>query len=431
MKSFKKPYVFESSLDNGLKVLICEMDFIPMVSVWCMYHVGSKNEIPGKTGISHLCEHLNFRGTKNLTSYQMQDIIESIGGVWNGYSWYDVTAYYSVLPDFALERALFIEAERMSNSLLLEDDFILEKNIVKNELFASENDPKELLMKELNSVTFINHPYRNPVIGWLNDLENIQIDDIKNFYEKYYCPNNATLVITGNIKLNTALKLIEKNFLKIKKGDSLSEVELVENTQMCERKVNLKMPGTTKYLMMNYHAPSLSDKDFTVMLLIDSILSGAKGINFESANIGALAKKSSRLFKSLIETNKASFATSYYLPAEHPFTLTIDVTLMDNTSFDEIESIIDAEIENFKKNIVPATELQKAKNQLEAAICFQSDDINEIAHQLSYFSTLYYWQFAYDIIDEIKKVSQDDIIRVANKYLNESNRSIGIFTPER
>ena len=206
-------------LDNGLKVIVQEEHTAPLASVWCWYKVGSKDERPGLTGVSHWVEHMNFKGTTNIPRDQVKGIIEQFGGSWNGYTLIDQTTYLETATRDALDRMLFIESERMANCLYHPDDCESERTVIISELQGGENDPDQLLDQELTATAFKAHPYRHPTIGWLSDLETMSRDDLYGYYRRYYVPNNATLVVVGDVDTDEALRRVEHHFGGIPAGE--------------------------------------------------------------------------------------------------------------------------------------------------------------------------------------------------------------------
>src|SRR5687767_2155456 len=246
-------------LDNGLKVLVEEVHTAPLASVWCWYKVGSKDEVTGLTGVSHWVEHMNFKGTTNIPRDQVKGIIEQFGGSWNGYTWIDQTTYLETATKDALDRMLFIEAERMANCLYHPDDCESERTVIISELQGGENDPDQLLDHELTATAFKAHPYRHPTIGWLSDLKTMTRDDLYGYYRRYYVPNNATLVIVGDIDARDALKRVDHYFGGIEPRTVTRPTHTEEPPQEGERRVTISKPGTTAYLKVGYHAPAIGD----------------------------------------------------------------------------------------------------------------------------------------------------------------------------
>ncbi len=217
--------VREVVLDNGLTVLVQEMHTAPLASVWCWYKVGSKDERPGLTGVSHWVEHMNFKGTTNIPRDQVKGIIEQFGGSWNGYTWIDQTTYLETATRDALDRMLFIEAERMANGLFDPEECESERTVIIAELQGGDNDPEQLLDTEVTAAAFKAHPYRHPTIGWLSDLETMTRDDLYGHYRDFYVPGNATLVVVGDVETDDVLRRVEAHFGRIPRGACLPAFE--------------------------------------------------------------------------------------------------------------------------------------------------------------------------------------------------------------
>src|ERR1700726_3489814 len=251
-----------TTLDNGLNVLVQEEHTAPLASVWCWYKVGSKDERPGLTGASHWCEHMNFKGTTNIPRDEVKGIIEQFGGTWNGYTFIDQTTYLETATRDALDRMLFIESERMANGLYHPDDCESERSVIISELKGGENDPDQLLDQELTATAFKAHPYGHPTIGWLPDLQAMTRDDLYGYYRRYYIPNNATLVIVGDVDTDDALRRVEHDFGRIKPGAETPRRRTGEPEQRGEPRLTIRKKGTTASLKVGYHAPSVTDAHF-------------------------------------------------------------------------------------------------------------------------------------------------------------------------
>src|SRR5688500_14012267 len=265
------------TLDNGLKVIVQEEHTAPLASVWCWYKVGSKDERPGLTGVSHWVEHMNFKGSANIPRDQVKGIIEQFGGTWNGYTWIDQTTYLETASRDALDKMLFIESERMASCLYHPDDCESERTVIISELQGGENDPDQLLDQELTAAAFKAHSYRHPTIGWLADLQSMTRDDLYGYYRRHYVPNNATLVIVGDVDTKEAMRRVAHHFGGIAPGEIARRPHTREPEQHGERRVTVSKEGTTAYLKFGYHAPAVGDADFFPMLLLDAVLTGAKG----------------------------------------------------------------------------------------------------------------------------------------------------------
>ena len=213
-----RPCVRRATLDNGLTVIVQEVHTAPLVSVWNWYGVGSGDERPGQTGVSHWVEHMNFKGTTNIPRDQMKGIVERFGGMWNGDTWIDQTTYLQTAGSAALDQMLFIEAERMANGLYEHPECESERTVIISELQGGDNDPDQLLDTEVTASAFRAHPYGHPTIGWLDDLTSMTRDDLYEHYRRFYIPNNATLVVAGDVDADEVFRCAAKHFAGISAG---------------------------------------------------------------------------------------------------------------------------------------------------------------------------------------------------------------------
>jgi len=416
-------------LDNGLKVLVQEVHTAPLASVWCWYKVGSKDEVTGLTGVSHWVEHMNFKGTKNIPRDQVKGIIEKFGGSWNGYTWIDQTTYMETASTDGLDRMLFIEAERMANCLYDPDDCESERTVIISELQGSENDPDTLLEQEVIAAAYKVHPYRHPTIGWLSDLHTMTRDDLYQYYRRNYVPNNATVVVVGDVETDDVLRRIERQFGGISPGPALRRVTVVEPEQLGERRVEVSREGTTAYLKLAYHAPAVGDPDFFPMLVLDAILAGAKGLNLWSSFRTPPPQRSARLYRALVERRLASGVGAGLLPTEHPFLYLISATAIEGVGLQEVESAATEALDDVVRNGITERELAKAKNQLRARLVFENDSVTNLGHQLGYFQTVATLDVYQDAPNRIAAVTQADVNRVAARYLRSDRRTVGWFRP--
>jgi zinc protease len=417
-------------LDNGLKVLVQEEHTAPLVSVWCWYRVGSKDERPGLTGVSHWCEHMNFKGTTNIPRDQVKGIIEQFGGTWNGYTWIDQTTYLETASRDAVDRMLFIEAERMANCLYHPDDCESERTVIISELQGGENDPDQLLDQELTATAFKAHPYRHPTIGWLTDLQTMTRDDLYGYYRRYYVPDNATLVVVGDVDTDDALRRIEHHFGSIPASGVPAERRVtVEPEQTGERRVTIRREGTTAYLKIGYHAPAAADPQFFPLLLLDAALTGAKGLNLWTSFRVPPPQRSTRLYRALVERGLASAVSGALLPTAQPFLFTISATARTGVPLSALEGAALEELERVRRDGITDAELAKAKTQLKARLVFDSDSVTNIAHQLGYFETIASTGLIADAPKRIASVTLEQVAEAARATLTEPNRTVGWFDP--
>ena len=421
--------VHEHVLDNGLKILIKEVHTAPLVSVWCWYRVGSKDENPGLTGVSHWVEHMNFKGTTNIPRDQVKGIIEQFGGFWNGYTWLDQTTYVETATRDALDRMLFIESERMASCLYHPEDCDSERTVIISELQGGENDPDQLLDQELTAVAFKAHSYRHPTIGWLSDLQTMTREDLYGYYRRYYVPNNATLVIVGDVDTADALRRATEHFGGIAPGPAVHRAPTKEPDQLGERRVTVSREGTTAYLKLAYHAPALGEPDFFPLLMLDAALTGAKGLNLWASFRTASPQRSSRLYRALVEKGLASSVAGALLPTQDPFLYSISLTATDGVALKTLEDATLHELEAARTGGITEAELARARNQLRARLVFENDSVTNIGHQIGFFETVASWRVYESLWPRIEAVTLAEVAAAAAKYLKFTNRTVGRFEP--
>ena len=425
-----RPQVIEQTLDNGLRVLLAPLHAAPLVSVWCWYHVGSKDEGPGTTGASHWVEHMNFKGTEGISREDLKVWIERAGGMWNGYTWIDQTTYFETLAADALDLALQIESERMTGCLYDPEEFESERTVIISELQGNENNPGYVLGVEVASAALRAHPYRWPTLGWLSDLETMGRDVLYGHYRDYYLPNNATLVVAGDIEPTDALQLIQHYFGAIEPGERPPGVRTREPEQEGERRVVVERPGTTRYLDIAFHAPAFGDEDFVPLLVADAVLSGGKGINLWAGGFGRNARTTSPLYQALVEPELVAGVSSALLPTEQPYLYGISATVRDGVAEAAVEEALFTAIDALAQAKPSEHALRKAKNQLLAQLAFDDEGVTRIAHQLGFFSTIADWKRLATVDDEIEAVTAEQVRDVVAHRLAASHRTVGWFRPQ-
>jgi zinc protease len=421
--------VREHVLDNGLRVLVQEVHTAPLATVWCWYRVGSKDEQPGLTGVSHWVEHMNFKGSTNIPRDKVKGIIEQYGGYWNGYTWIDQTTYTETATRDAVDRMLFIEAERMGSCLYDPADCESERTVIISELQGGENDPDQLLDQEVTATAFRLHPYRHPTIGWLSDLQTMTRDDLYGHYRRFYVPNNATLVIVGDVAADDVLRAVDGHFGRLESREVGPRVHPVEPEQLGERRVTISKEGTTAYLKIGFHGPSFTDPDFFPLLALDAALTGAKGVNLWASFRTPPPQRSTRLYQALVNTGLASAVNGGVVPTQQPFLYTISATATEGTELARVEDAAIRAIDRVRVENITEDELAKAKNQLRARLVFENDSITNIAHQLGYFETIASWRRYPTVAHQIAAVTIEQVASVAARRFAPSNRTIGWFAP--
>jgi zinc protease len=409
--------VFETVLPNGLKVILLENHKAPLVTFQVWYRVGSRNEPWGKTGISHVLEHMMFKGTWKIGPEEFSRIVQENGGNDNAFTSRDYTAYFQNLSSDRIQVSLDLESDRMQNLLLREEDFRTERMVVMEERrLRTEDHPTGVLVEQLQASAFQVHPYRWPIIGWMEDLKRLTLDDLKEYYKTYYNPSNAFLVVVGDFKKEELLPRIEKAFGSHSKGVVPNQERDKETSQMGERRIFVKKEAQLPTILMAYHVPNLRDPDSYVLEVIATLLSGGK---------------SSRLYQNLVREKRLvlSADADYSLLSHDPFLLYLSAEPLPNKETAEVEKALDQEIERLQKEWVSERELEKVKNQMEASFVFGQDSIFYQAMVLAQHEIAFSWRAIDDYLPFIRKVTPEDIQRVAKKYLISDNRTVGILIP--
>lgn len=411
----------EFYLDNGLKVIIIEDHKVPITTFQIWYRVGSRNEVSGKTGLSHLLEHMMFKGTPVYGPKTFSKIIQRNGGVDNAMTTKDYTMYFETLSSDRISIAIDLESDRMRNLILDPKETISERNVVMEERrLRYEDDPQNSLFELVTATAIMNHPYRNPVIGWMSDLSNIKVDDLREFYKAYYRPNNAFIVVAGDIKSDDILEKIKSAFGK--EAGSVSKPQIkdvtVEPQQKGEKRLILKKEAELPYILIAYHTPSIPHEDSYALDVLSTILSGGK---------------SSRIHRSLIYDKKIALdaGSDYSGMYKDPFLFFLWATASPGKEIAEIEKALYDEIDRIKNEPPSERELQKAKNQIESFFIFSQDSLYMQAMITGRFEVLGDWRLKDKYLEGIRKIRPEDVQRVAKKYLIEDNRTVGILIPTK
>jgi zinc protease len=420
--------VLEFQLDNGLKVLLKPVHSAPVVSNWIWYRVGSRNELPGKTGISHWVEHMMFKGTPTFPKGSIMRLVNKNGGVLNGFTSYDYTAYFETLPADRLDLGLRIEADRMAHSSVEPDEVASERTVIISEREGSENSPNFLLHEELAAIAYRAHPYGHQIVGWKEDLRRITRDDLWTHYQTYYGPHNAVLVVAGDIDAGTVRARIEALFAPIPAGPPPPPVLAVEPKQTGERRVTVRQPGTAQYFQAAFHVPDARHADNFPLMVLDAVLGGASPMTFGGGSTPT--HRSARLYRALVETELASRAGCGYNPSLDPGLFQFHATAREGRSLDELESAMWAVIRRIREEPVSAEELAKAQKQARAQFAYALESVSNQALWLGLTEMVdTYTRFA-TFLDDLAAVSAADIQRVAQAYFVETNRTVGWFVPE-
>ncbi len=409
--------VSEYKLENGLKVVIIEEHKSPVVTFQIWYRAGSKYEPFGKSGLSHLLEHMMFKGTQKYTKKSLPRLIQANGGEDNAYTTEDYTMYFQIFPPDKIALSLDIESDRMKNLTIDPKEVSLEKDVVMEERRLDiEDNPENELFEEVIAIAFKVHPYRRPEIGWMSDIRSIERDDLFKYYKSFYSPDNAYIVIAGDIQRDAVIQAIQDAFGTLSTGAPIKKQKYSEPAQQGEKRIFLKREAELPYIIISYHVPNYLEEDSYALDLLDIILSGGK---------------SSRLYKRLVYDEKLAIDADSSYDGLHtdPYLFFIDATVSPGKDVREVERTIYGEIERLKREPPSQSELQKAKNQIESSFIFDLDSVELLAEKYGDFEMIGDWRLMDKYLEHIKKVEPDDIARVARKYLNEDNRTVGILVP--
>jgi zinc protease len=415
-------------LPNGLTVLAREMHHAPVASFWLWYRVGSRNEVPGITGISHWVEHMLFKGTPNFPKGEIDRLIARDGGVSNGMTWLDWTTYFETLPADRFDLALHIEADRMINSLFVPNEVTAERTVIISEREGNENFPQFLLSENVQATAFQVHPYHFEVIGAKCDLQAMVRDDLWKHYRSYYAPNNAVAVAVGDFDTPKLLRRIEELFGGIPSGPALPVVRSVEPPQRGERRVRVDGDGATTYVQVVFHAPEAKHLDFFPMTVLDTILGGAKPMSLFGGS--APTNKSSRLYRALVETELATSVGSSVEATVDPFLFGISATVRSGRTAAEVEEVIWHEVDRIVAEPVSHDELIKAIKQARAQFAYSTESVTSQGYWLGFASMVASPDWLAGFLDSLERVTIDDVQRVARQYLTRANVTVGWYIPK-
>ena len=409
--------ITERRLSNGLLVLLMPNTKAPVVTVQVWYKVGSGNEPYGQSGLAHLTEHLMFRGTKKYGPKQFSRIVQKNGGQDNAFTGRDYTAYFENLASDRLAVALDLESDRMMGLLFDKDLFLTERKVVQEERrLRIKDDPSASLFEEVIATAFKSHPYKRPITGWMEDLENLSLSDFLSFYRQYYQPANATLVVAGDFDKAAILPMIEKTFGRISKGPDLRPLIIKEPPQEADKRVILRREAQLPYVVLAYHVPSFPHPDSFALEVMSQILAGGK---------------SSRMYQKMVylEQTALEAGADYAFSSKDPFLFFFYAQAMPDQSPEKIEARLFQELEAWEKIPPTQEEIERAKNQIEASFIFAQDSIFYQANLLGRYQTLGNWKDLNKFLPGIRAVQPSDLLRVYQTYFKGQNKTVGILIP--
>jgi zinc protease len=415
-----EPYsdrVREQILPNGLKILLLEDHKAPVGVFQVWYRVGSRNEQLGKTGLSHLLEHLMFKGTPTVGPEEYSKIIQRNGGNDNAFTTDDSTTYFATLASDRLQVVIDLEADRMHQLTFDEAQFAPEHRVVMEERrLRTENNPVAALFELLSAVAYIAHPYQWPTIGWMDDVRQETREDALAYYRTYYTPGNAFVVGAGDFTADTLLAQIDKAFAPVPRGEPAPRVRAIEPPQQGERRALLRREAQLPFVAIAYHVPNLSSKDGPALEVLSAVLAGGK---------------SARLYQQLVYEKRLAHdaGASYDLTSVDPGLFLLYAQPLPGKAVSTVEKELLAQVERLQRTAADAQELTKTKNGLEAGFVLGQDSLFYQAMRLGQYEVAGGWRLIDTYLPGIRAVTADDLMRVATLYLTTDNRTVGTLEP--
>lgn len=427
MSEATTPTLVTHTFDNGLSVFLRASREAPVTSFWTWYRVGSRNERPGLTGLSHWVEHMQFNGTSSLEKGAIFRKVSRRGGTLNAMTSSDWTAYFETLPADQIELSLRIESDRMSNSLFDPAETERERTVILSERQGAENRPTYHLSEEVIGAAFHAHPYRHMVIGYEQDLRTITRDDLYDHYKLYYAPNRAFITAAGDFDPDDMLTRIESAFGAIPRNDAPLPVVSPDAPQRGERRITVRKPSPAAYLMMAYRMPGARHPDVSALLVADALLSGAKPMGMGG---GSAMGRSSRLYRALVTTGLARSASSGTSLHLDPHLWTLSATALPGIEERQIEDAIKEEIERLRTDLADEDEFIKARKQIRAQYVYSRETVTSQAYWLGQMEIIDHAARVDILADELAAVTPDDVRRVARIWLVPDQRVVGWQVPE-
>jgi zinc protease len=418
--------VIKLKLSNGLLLLLKEIHTAPLISHWLWYRVGSRDEIPGNTGVSHWVEHMQFKGTPEFPAGVLDKAIAREGGFWNAFTYLDWTTYFETLPANKIDLALRLESDRMQSSNFSPKEVELERTVIISERQGSENEPVFRLGEEVQAAAFRVHNYHHQVIGDLPDLESMGRSDLYAHYRAYYSPNNAVLAVAGDFDSEGMLARLRQLYESIPAEATPPRRVRPEPLQQGQRQVTVEGPGETIYIQIAYHTPSASHPDFFPLLVVDSLLSGPSSLNIFS---GGISNKTSRLYRALVETEVAVSVSGGLQATIDPFLHSISIVVHPQSDPDKAISALDHEIQRLQDQAPDPQEVERAVKQARALFAYGNERITNQAFWMGFSEMIADYAWFENYLEKLAAVTPQDVQRAAQTYLRPQNRTLGVYLP--
>lgn len=403
---------------NGLQVLLSPQGAAPVATVMITYRVGSRHERQGETGATHFLEHMMFKGTERFSKksgHTIFNVLQSRGARVNATTWNDRTNYYELLPEAHLDLALEIEADRMRNLALDPDEVESERTVILNEFDRGENQPIRKLYHALWSTAFEAHTYHHPTIGWRQDIENITVEGLRSFYDRFYWPNNATLSIIGGFDPEPVMASVVEQFGSIPRGEIDAGIGIREPEQMGERRTTIRMQGGMPALIMGFKSPAATDEAVMPLHMAGMLLGSGR---------------SSRLYRRLVDGGMATSVSAGASSFKDPGLFTVLAMLTEQASLDEVATIISEELDRLKEEDVAVDELERALAKLEAETLYARDGSFSMAAQLNEAIAAGDWKLLPGFLDAAREVTPAQIKDAATATFVGDRQTVAVYRPK-
>jgi zinc protease len=417
----------EHRLANGLKVLLKEIHTAPLVSFWAWYRVGSRDETAGHTGLSHWCEHMQFKGTPQFPAGVLDREISRDGGVWNAFTYFDWTTYFETIPAEKIDLALRLEADRMVNSLFDEKEVESERTVVISEREGHENEPIFRLGEAVQNAAFQVHSYHHEVIGDMPDLRSMDRTDLYGHYRRFYLPNNAVISVAGDFDADGMLARIRELFEPIPAGAAPARLSKTEPPAVSEQRLTVNGPGETTYMDISYHAPAGNDPEIFPMMVLDSLLAGPSSLNMFGG--GGISNKTSRLYRALVEKELAVSVGAGLSATIDPYLYSVMITAHPDHGTEEILAGFDEQIRLLQQEPASETDITRAIKQARALFAYGSENITNQAFWLGHAEMFASYDWFLTYLDNLAHVTPTDVQKAAQEYLLPQNRVMGTYHP--
>jgi len=410
------------TLSNGMKVLVIENHRAPVVVSQVWYKVGASYEHDGITGISHVLEHMMFKGTEKHPAGEFSEIVAANGGEENAFTGQDFTGYYQKIANDRLELCLELEADRMRNLLLDEKDFLKEVEVVKEERrLRTEDKPTALTYERFNAVAYTNSPYRRPIVGWMEDLDSLTIEDVRQWYETWYAPNNATLVVAGDVQAEDVYRLAKQYFGQLPVSVIPQTKPRREARQYGTQRVSVEVPAKIPYIVMGYKAPVYGQVEETWELYALEVLAGVLD-----------GGDSARLTNKLVRGQQiaTSAGASYGMTGRHETLFVLSAVPNDKVAIEVLEFALREEVNVLKTTLADEKELDRIKAQVVAAQVYKQDSTFYQAMEVGTLETIGLpWRLKDEYVDNILAITAEQVQMVAKKYLTDDRLTVAVLDP--